>query len=234
MDKTALFQITYGIYVVSSKKDECYNGCIVNSIFQVTAEPPTIAISVNKNNLTHEFISKSGKFVISILSEEAPLKFIGNFGFKSGSDINKFENVNFKLGVTEIPIVLDYTLAYIELNLINSIDVGTHTIFIGEVLDAENLNKGNPLTYSFYRAVKNGKSPKNAPTYIFDSNKNSNDIKKGKKYRCKVCGFIYSEENGDPTNNIPAGTKFEEIPDSWKCPICGVGKEEFELVVEER
>ncbi|GAH20661.1 unnamed protein product, partial [marine sediment metagenome] len=106
MDKKALYKISYGLYIVSSKKGDKFNGQIANTVFQTTAEPPMVAICINKKNLTHEFIQKSKVFTISILSKETPMKFIGLFGFRSGRDLDKFKDVNYKIGIIGIPIVL--------------------------------------------------------------------------------------------------------------------------------
>ena len=168
MNKKALNKISYGLYIVCSKKEKKFNGQIANSVFQVTAEPPTIAVSINKKNLTHEFIEKSKVFTMSILKEKAPMKFIGTFGYKSGRDIDKFKDLNYKIGKTGAPIVLDNSLAYIEAELIDSITIGTHTVFIGKIIDADILADDRCLTYEYYHVIKGGKSPENAPTYIKD------------------------------------------------------------------
>lgn len=166
MDLTILFKISYGLYIISSVKEDKYNGQIANTVFQVTSEPPKLAVCINKNNLTHEFIEISKIFTVSILSKDAPMTFIGQFGFKSGRDIDKFQGVNFFLGELKAPIVKDFTVGYLELKVIGQMDVGTHTIFIGEVINSGKFNDDEPLTYAYYHEIKKGKSPKNAPTYI--------------------------------------------------------------------
>ena len=166
MNTKTLYKISYGLYVVSSKMGEKINGQIANTVFQITSQPPTIAVSINKENLTHEFIERSKVFTISILSEETPMKFIGHFGFKSGKELNKFKDVNYKVGVTGAPIVLENAIGYLEAELTNTLDAGTHTVFIGKVLDAEIINDKEPMTYAYYHKVKGGKAPKTAPTYI--------------------------------------------------------------------
>ena len=165
MDPKALHNISYGIYIICSKNNNKINGQIANALFQVTSYPQTIAVSINKNNLTHEYIENSKLFTISILSEETPMKFIGNFGFKSGKDFDKFKDVNYKLSNENVPIVLDYSTSFIDLKVIDKIDIFTHTIFIGEVKDAEVLSDKKVMTYSYYHECKGGTSPKNAPTY---------------------------------------------------------------------
>jgi len=229
MDIRALHKISYGLYVICSKNNGKINGQIANALFQVTSKPPTIAVSINKQNLTHEYIEKSKCFTVSVLSENTPMSFIGNFGFKSGRDIDKFKDINYKLGKAKVPIVIDSTLACIEAKVIDKIDVGTHTIFIGNVEDAEILSEDKPMTYEYYHKVKGGFSPKTAPTY---SSMVDKEVKKeeGKmdKYVCKVCGYVYDPEKGDPDNGIEPSTKFEDLPDDWVCPVCGAGKEDFE------
>jgi len=228
MDPKTLHKISYGLYIVCSKNGNKKNGQIANAIFQVTAEPQTIAISINKQNLTHEYIDKSKIFTVSVLSTEATMKFIGNFGFKSGRDIDKFKDVKIKLSKSDIPLVLDYAIACLEAKVINKVDVGTHTIFIGEVTDAEILADEKPMTYEYYHEIKGGYSPKTAPTYSGVVDKpNNKEENKMDKYRCDVCGYIYDPEKGDPDGGIEPGTAFEDIPDDWVCPICGAGKDQF-------
>lgn len=166
MNAKTLHKISYGMYIVSSKKGDKLNGQIANTVFQVTSEPPAIAVSINKINLTHEYIKDSMVFAVSILSKDTPMKFIGNFGFRSGRDIDKFKNANYKIGTTGAPVVLESTIGYLEADVIDSIDVGTHTVFIGRVVDAETIKEGELLTYEYYHELKRGLSPKTAPTYI--------------------------------------------------------------------
>ncbi len=166
MDRKVLHNLSYGMYVISSVKEGKLNGQIANTAFQITSKPPQIAISINRENLTYEYIKNSGVFSVSILSTEAPFKFIGLFGFRSGRDINKFENVKYKIGITGAPIVLDYSIGYLEAKVVNSIDVGTHTLFIGEVVEAESIGEGTPMTYDYYHKVVKGKTPPKAATYI--------------------------------------------------------------------
>jgi flavin reductase (DIM6/NTAB) family NADH-FMN oxidoreductase RutF/rubredoxin len=231
MDKKTFHKISYGMYVVCSKNGTKQNGQIANALFQVTSEPPTIAVSINKQNLTHEYIDASKVFTISILDKNTPLSFIGTFGFKSGRNIDKFKKIRFKPGTTQAPIVLDYALAYLEAQVIDKIDVGTHTIFIGKILDASVLSQEPAMTYAYYHEVKGGYSPKSAPTYDSDMDKKTDEKKeelKMDKYVCTVCGYVYDPVKGDPDSGIAAGTAFEDIPDDWVCPVCGAGKDAFE------
>jgi flavin reductase (DIM6/NTAB) family NADH-FMN oxidoreductase RutF/rubredoxin len=229
MNTKALYNLSYGLYVVASEKQGKLNAQIANTVIQVTSEPPAIAVCINKQNLTHEFISESKVFTASILSQDTPLSFIGHFGFKSGREIDKLKDVNYKLGETKAPIVLDHSLAYLEAKVINQVDVGTHTIFVGEVVGADVLNEGEPMTYAYYHQVKRGTTPKTAPSYIEERKEK---VSKMAKYVCTVCGYIYDPELGDPDGGIKPGTPFEEIPDDWVCPVCGASKDQFEKVKE--
>jgi ferric-chelate reductase [NAD(P)H] len=156
---------SYGLYIVTSKDRDRLNGQIVNTVIQVTSEPPRVAVIINKKNLTHEMISKSLVFAACIIDEAITMKFIGPFGFKSGRDVNKFESVQYKLGITGSPMVLEYTLSALEARVINQIDLGSHTVFIADVVNTEIFKEGNPLTYRYYHENLRGKTPPNAPSY---------------------------------------------------------------------
>ncbi|MFH1826258.1 MAG: rubredoxin [bacterium] len=223
MNSETFRKISYGLYIVTAKSGDKVNGQIVNTVFQVAAEPATIAVSINKNNLTHEVLSAGRKFAVSILEKDTPMTLIGQFGFKSGRDINKFEGIKTKVGKTGLPIVLDHALGYIEAEVIGQLDAGTHTVFLGKVVEAETLNSAEPMTYAYYHDVKRGKTPKNAATYIKEES-----VMAG-KYVCKVCGYIYDPVVGDPDSGIKPGTQFADIPDSWVCPVCGADKTQFEV-----
>jgi len=233
LDLESLFNLSYGMCIVSSKKDGRFNGCIVNTIFQITPEPPMVAVSINRQCLTHEYITKSKVFTVSILSQEALMPFIGRFGFRSGRDIDKFEQVSYKIGQTGVPIVLDNTVGFLEAEVTESIDVVTHTLFIARIVACETLNRDKaPMTYAYYRDIKQGKTPETAATYI--KVKPKVKLKKGvnnmKKYKCLMCGYIYDPAVGDPDNGVKAGTAFKDLPDVWVCPEWDVSKDEFEPV----
>ena len=198
MNIEAFFKITYGLYIVCSKDGNNYNGHISNTVFQVTADPPKFVVASHKNNLTTSYIEKSGLFSVSVLQQEVDLDFLGPWGFKSGKNVDKFKGTNFKLGRTGVPIVLEKTVAYLECEVVDKIDTGTHILFIGLVVDAEIPDQqAKPLTYNYYREVVKGLSPENSPTYTGDKLEKTvfeEPVKqKGKpnKYQCTICGFIY-------------------------------------------
>lgn len=231
MDKEtadALFDLSYGMYVVAASHGGRKNGQITNTVFQVTAEPPRMAVAVNKQNLTHELIAKSGAYSVSTLAEGTPMTFIGLFGFKSGRNTDKFAAVKHDTGQTGSPLVLDHTVSAFEVKVDLETDVGTHTLFIGEIVTARTFGSGKPLTYDYYRRVMCGKTPRGATTYKAPETKEPKEKTTMKKYVCKVCGYVYDPAAGDPEHGIPPNTPFEKIPEDWVCPVCGVPKSEFE------
>jgi flavin reductase (DIM6/NTAB) family NADH-FMN oxidoreductase RutF/rubredoxin len=229
MNPEALQKLGYGLYIICSRKEDQLNGQIANTLFQVCSEPPVVAVAINRQNLTYEFINHSKVFTGSVLSQETPLSFIGNFGFKSGRQFDKFKGVHYKLGDTLAPIVLDYTLAYVEAKVLNQVDMGSHTLFLGEIVGGDILKEGDPMTYAYYHQVKRGTTPKSAPSYVKETAK---VVSRAVKYKCNVCGYIYDPEKGNADGGIKSGTPFEEIPDDWTCPVCGATKEKFEKMEE--
>ena len=146
VERAVFRDLSYGLYIVTSMSKGRLNGQVVNTVIQVTSEPPRVAVIINKKNLTHEYILQSKLFATSVLEESTPMTFLGPFGFRSGRDVDKLSKVAYKEGIDQI-------------------DLGTHTIFVGNVVGSEILKKGNPLTYQYYHQVLKGKSPPNAPTY---------------------------------------------------------------------
>jgi len=231
MDTKIFRKISYGIYIVTSKEGDRINGQTANAVMQVCSKPPLIVIAINKENLTHEFITKSGVFCVSILAQDAPLNLIGGFGFKSGREADKFGGITYREGANSCPIIAEHTVGYIEGTVRGELDAGTHTIFLGEVTEGQLLNDGEPMTYAYYHQVKRGTTPKTAPTYIENTIETKQTKKEGekmKKYKCTVCGYIYDPAKGDPDGGIAPGTPFEKLPDDWTCPVCGASKDQFE------
>jgi flavin reductase (DIM6/NTAB) family NADH-FMN oxidoreductase RutF/rubredoxin len=221
IDFEALFKVTYGLYIVSSGDNKNGNGFISNTVFQVTAEPPRFASCCNKNNFTSGLIEKYGYFSVSVLHQKTNPEIFGRFGYKSGKDLNKFEGMNVKYGETGVPIIMNDTVAFLECKVVQQFDLGTHNLYIGELINAQIVNETDePMTYSYYRQVRKGYAAKNAPTYIDKSKLVKKDASaKLKIYKCNACGYIYDEEK--------EGIKFSDLPDDWKCPVCGSEKVYF-------
>jgi flavin reductase (DIM6/NTAB) family NADH-FMN oxidoreductase RutF/rubredoxin len=230
MNHEAFYRITYGLYVVSSTNGSESNGYIANTAFQVTAKPARFAIACNKDNYTCGLISQSQVFAISVLQQNAKAELIGLFGYQSGREVDKFASVRHRKGQTGAAILLEDTLAWFECKVVQTLDVGTHLLFVGEVLDGDVTSSSQPpLTYAYYRDVKKGKAPKNAPTYVEPAGVEAanNALAPSGKYVCAACGYVYDPALGDSDAGIPAGTRFEDLPEDWTCPVCRAAKSVF-------
>lgn len=217
----SFYSISYGLYIVSSGDMNKGNGYISNTFFQVTSDPPRFATCCNKNNYTAEFMKNSGSFAVSVLHTDTSSEIFSRFGYKCGRDIDKLEGMSVKYGKTGVPIVLNDSIAFFEFKIIQTIDIGTHLMFIGDLVQAEMIDgTKEPITYQYYRQVYKGFAPKNAPTYIDKSKfEKKVNIDNSKKYQCCVCGHIYDE--------ALEAIKFSDLPDDWVCPLCGTTKSDF-------
>lgn len=203
MDKTALFKIGYGLYVLTARVDECDSGCIINSVMQVTSgDNSKFLISVNKQNYTRDMILSSGIFNISILTTGAKFDIFERFGFRSGRDVDKFEGFgDVHRSKNGVLYITQNTNAYISFRVIDTIDCDTHTVFLAEVTDAKNIGSGDSVTYDYYH-----KNIKPKP-----------EKQNTKGWRCTICGYIY---DGD------------ELPEDFVCPICKHDASYFEKITD--
>ena len=218
MDKTIFRDISYGMYIVTTKDKNNKNvGCVINTLTQITSNNPIISISLNKDNYTNKAIKDSKLFAISILSIDTKKEQIGTFGYHSSKDIDKFSNISYET-INNIPIIKDNTIGYLVVELINIIDCNTHDIFIAKVLDTKKISNQEPMTYKYYHEKLKGTSPKNAPTFIEETNNKT----ASNKYQCSICGYIYDDDKEE--------IKFEDLPDDWKCPLCGAPKSLFNKI----
>lgn len=211
INKNAFRNMSYGVYVVSTLDGERPTGCVANSAMQITSEPATIAVSINHDNYTNACIEKTGKFAISILTEQSDPGLIGTFGFQSGKDVNKFDGV--EAVVKEGLSVVADACSYLVCKVIDKMETATHTVFLGEVIAADVLKEEEPMTYAYYHKVVKGKSPKNAPTYIAEEEET---VQKEEKWVCGICGYEYRGE-------LP----FDEVPEQFVCPVCKQPKSVF-------
>lgn len=207
MDKTALFKLTYGVFILGTEFEGKINACIVNTVSQVTTDPIRVSVNVLKTNYTSELINNSQKFSVSILSKNASIDTIARFGYVSGRDTDKFKDFEYELDSEGCPIVKEGSNAVLSCKVINTLDLDTHYMFIGEVTDSKKLNDEESMTYVDYRNIKSGNS--------ISSEKKESKV----QYECSVCHYIY---DGD----IP----FEELPDDYVCPICGQPKSVFHQI----
>ncbi len=209
MDSKVLFNVQYGLFVLSSKSDVKDNACIINTVTQVTAAPVSkdrISICVNKKNFTHDLIAQSKKFTVSIISEAATFDLFKHFGFQSGKDVDKFADFDkVKRTANGTLAVTEGTNSYISANVINQVELDTHSIFIADIVDMEKLSDVPSTTYNFYQShIK----PKPQPVAKTAEGKTV--------WRCRICGYEYV---GD------------EIPADFICPICKHPSTDFEKVV---
>ncbi|AOR23059.1 flavin reductase [Clostridium taeniosporum] len=210
MDQSALFTITYGVYVLTTEVDGKMNGCIINTLSQVTQEPMRVSITVLKENFTNELIEKSNKFSVSVVDKNGSLDTIAHFGYRSGRDVDKFKDMPYVLDELNNPVVEKDCIATLSCKVIKSIDLGTHNMFIAEVVNAKKINDEEPMTYANYRDLKSGKLDQNKEKQS-DSKEKAKDV-----YQCSVCHYIY---DGD--------INFEDLPDDYVCPICKKPKSAF-------
>jgi flavin reductase (DIM6/NTAB) family NADH-FMN oxidoreductase RutF len=177
IDKRALYSLSYGLYLVCSRKGEKLNGQVANAVMQVTSEPVSIIAFLHKDNLPTECIRESRVFSVSVLEEETPMTFIGTFGFKCGRDVDKFKLCSHDAGFTGAPVVLDHSIAAIEAKVVREVEIFTHVMFFGEVVASRFIKEAKPLTYAHYHEVKKGKSPKNAPTFTLNEVEIAGEVK---------------------------------------------------------
>ena len=205
MDNKAMFKLSYGLYVVTAREGGKDNGCIVNTAMQITSEPNRISVTVNKANYTHDMIMNTRKLTVSVLSEDASFDLFKRFGFQSGRDVDKLEGFNgYEKGMSDIVYITEGTNAYIHGQVIETIDVGTHTIFICDVIDMNVLSDVPSATYAYYHG------------HIKPQADNVSSKADGKTaWKCTICGHIYEGE---------------ELPADYVCPLCKHGASDFEKI----
>lgn len=165
VDEKALYKVTYGLYIICAETDGKKSGCVVNTLQQVTNSPVRLSVAVSKENLTCELIEKSGRFAAVALDQRADLPYIGRFGFRSGKEIDKFADVPTATDGAGVPYPLQAVCARYSCRVTNTVDLGTHMLFVGEAEEAEIMGEHEPLTYAYYRNVIKGGTPKTAPSY---------------------------------------------------------------------
>ncbi len=165
MDLTAFFKMSYGLYVVSAEAEGTRAGCLINTAVQVTAEPPRISVAVNKDNVTAGVIERAGAFAVTVVDMTADMPYLGNFGFRSSADFDKFEKYGCETTDLGSPYAPEHACAVFSCKLIDTVDVGTHYLFIGEVSDARKLSDEEPITYGYYHTTLKGKTPPKASSY---------------------------------------------------------------------
>lgn len=197
MDSQVMNNLSYGLFVLTAKDRDKDNGCIINTAAQVTTTPNRIIVTVNKDNLTHDMIVDTGEFNVSILDESASFDTFKQFGFQSGRDVDKFLEVSFARAQNGIVYLTKQCNGYISGKVVESKDLGTHTMFIAEVTDGGVLSDKPSATYAFYHSnIKPSAKP----------------VQEKQGFVCTVCGYIYEGS---------------ELPADFVCPLCKHGAEDF-------
>ena len=205
MDKKAMYQLTYGLFVLTAKSDGKDNGCIINTAIQAASQPNQLSIAVNKANFTHDMIQQTGEFTVSVISQEATFDLFKRFGFQSGRDADKFEGfTGFATGSNGIRYITEGTNAYLSVKVDKTMDLGSHTMFIGEITDMEVLSKAPSVTYDYYQ-----KQIKPKPEAVGTTETGQT------VWRCRICGYEYVGE---------------ELPEDFICPLCKHPASDFEKV----
>ncbi len=208
MDNKALYNLSYGVFMLSTKYEDKVNGCITNTCMQVASNPTRIAIACINKNYTCELLKKSGIFALTLLDETCTFETIKHFGLQSGRDVDKFADMKTAVDINGLPYLGWQACSVISAKVVDSMDLGSHTLFIAEVTDAKLLNDKGPLTYADYQARVKPKPGSEAP-------KQEEPEKKIVGYRCKICNYFYEGST---------------LPDDFSCPVCGHGPEDFEPV----
>ena len=208
MDNKALYKLSYGLFILSASENGKDNACIINTAIQAASDPNQLSICVNKGSYTHDMIMRTGKFVVSVLSEEASFDLFKHFGFQSGKDTDKFSDFDAcSRDESGVLYVTEGTNAYIAVTVTKTEDLGSHTMFIGEITNMEVLSDAPSTTYAYY--LENIK-PKPQPTTNTAAGKTI--------WRCRICGYEYVGE---------------ELPADFICPICKHPASDFEKIVQE-
>lgn len=211
MDNKAMYKLSYGLFVLTAKDGDKDNGCIINTAIQAASEPNQLSICINKLNYTHDMVKKTGEFTVSIFSQDAPFDLFKRFGFQSGRDVNKFDGFDScKRGANGVYYVTEGTNAYISVKVSQEVDLGSHTMFIGEITDMEVLGDVPSVTYEYYL---NNIKPKPEDTGVAKDGQQEGQV----VWRCKICGYEYVGE---------------ELPADFICPICKHPASDFEKIIK--
>ena len=224
--KTSIRQFSYGMFIVTTISGGKVNGQTANTVFQLTSEPNQIGVALNNGNYTNELVKESKKLAVHVMGQDS-LGILGHFGFQSGRTVDKFKDYPCEIE-NDLPLLKKEALSILEGHVVNALDVGTHTLFVVAVDDGyvnEDKKSIQPMTYSDFRTLKKGGTvAKNSeakaekqPEIKKERGENAMDIT---KYVCTVCGYVH-----DPAVE---GVAFADLPDSYECPVCGVGKDQFE------
>ena len=205
MNDKALRDLTYGLFLLGSKADNKENACVVNTVIQAAGSPTRLALCAINGNLTGELIKKSGYFVVTVLDESVEFDIFKNFGLQHGFEINKFDGYDVKYDINEMPYIENNACAYMSCKVVESIDLGSHTLFVGEVLDMDKLSDLRPVTYNEYHSRIKPKPEEKKDKVITG-------------WKCNICGYIYENEI---------------LPPDYTCPLCGHPASDFSPIYKD-
>ena len=218
-----MYKLSYGLFVITTEFEGKRNGCISNTAIQVANDPTRIGLAINKANLTHDLMMSAGRFNISVISTEADFELFKHFGMQSGRDVDKFADFTDCFDTANgLPVIKSGTNAYFSCETVDTIDLGSHTFFVATIEDMDVLSDADACTYSYYQSDIKPRPAVAAPAEAADDGY--------AVYRCAICGFEYSEKDGDPEHGVAPGTKWEDVPEDWVCPLCKHPKSDFEKV----
>lgn len=255
IDRSAFRAVSYGLYIVTARDAEQKFGCVINTFQQVTSAPARVSIALNKENATTQAILKSGRYAVTVLGEQATMDLIGVFGFRSSLEFDKFADVAWEEDPFGVPRVTEGAVAQFSLRVIETLDVGTHIMFIGEVEEAYPVEGDAPMTYAYYHEVKRGKTPAKASSYV----PKEEAVAAGAELEAGAAGAGASDE----VESVPAEDALaadapaadaapaedaapkkyawqcticghieyvDELPEDYECPLCGMGADVFERI----
>lgn len=215
MNESAFYDLTYGMFLLGTVTDGKPTGCIVNSVVQVSQEPPLLSVSVSHNNFTNTALKASGLASVNVLAQGVSMDVVRTFGFQSGKDTDKFAKVPYLTSADDLPILEEGICGWFECRVKDSLELPTATLFLLEVFEADRLGDHvTPMTYAYYQMVEKGGVSKNAPGHVLPPEEGG---PAAPKYVCSVCGYVYDGSEGP----------FEFLPPDWKCPNCGAPKSAF-------
>jgi len=216
MNESAFYDMTYGMFILGAVKDGKHAGCVVNTVTQVSGDPPLLSVSINHDSYTNSVLKETRLASVNILAQGASMDVIRTFGFQSGKETNKFENIPFLPTADDLPVLEEGICGWFECKVRDFTELPASTLFILEVFEAERLGDHvNPMTYAYYQMVMRGGVPMNAPGHTLSDEERG--VPAGPQYICSICGYTYDESGG----------AFEFLPPDWRCPDCGAQKSAF-------
>lgn len=222
LDTKAFRALSYGVYVIGSRSGSQQAGCVVNTVVQVTSKPARITVAVNKDNVTSEVIKAAGAFSAVALDETVPMEMIGTFGFRTSADTDKFSEWPSETDSQGMPYPTDHVVARFSAKVIQEVDLGSHVLFVADVVESEVMSAEPAMTYAYYHLVKGGKTPPKASSFSSEGDPAEEFVatvdENGRiGWRCQVCGHV---------------EWVDELPEGYACPVCGVGPDMFERISE--